>query len=64
MRPLGDDKLYAAMSARRILEDVLPLERLTWICRHCGAQTTMLSEICSKCHREDLNQGLRDASSR
>lgn len=50
-------KHIAALAAKSILADVLELESRCWICGFCGNKTTILSEICSKCKREDCSQG-------
>ena len=46
-----------ALQIKVLLFEVLALEGQHWICRACGAETTILSEMCSRCGREDLFQG-------
>src|SRR3990167_9366208 len=52
-----DDDL-ALLRVPVILAQVLELERHRWTCLRCGAHTTVISEMCSGCGREDINQGV------
>ena len=52
---MGD--LRGAAMARSIFMEVVLKGLQTWMCRHCGASTTVLSEICDRCGKEDLEQG-------
>ena len=49
--------LRGAAMAHGLFMDILIKEQQKWICRHCKGKTTILSEICSKCGKEDLEQG-------
>ena len=49
-------KEVAVLKMRSIWDQIINDDRI-WICPDCGAKTTILSEICSKCGVEHLSQG-------
>jgi len=60
INPVQSDSEYlAAAMAPKILAEVFALGRRTWKCRHCGIETSLLSEVCLGCGTEDVEQGSR-----
>ena len=51
------EKEFAVLTVPVTLWHALEDMKRMWTCRHCKGLTTILSEVCAKCGREDLEQG-------
>ena len=56
--PCSATKISQAFKLPTLFYETLLESRKTWKCKYCSSKTTILSEICDNCGREDLNQGI------
>ena len=54
------DKDFATLASRSIFYEVLELASKTWICRYCRSESSVITEFCNGCGREDCNHGKGD----
>jgi hypothetical protein len=53
-----------AIAVQGIMADVAQVMLKKWTCRHCGHQTSGITEFCNGCGVEDCRQGKGEESER